>query len=442
MQLRISDGATTVSFATSGNLISEYVPKTTAGKKGTIDDVCQVALTGDLATRRTTWTTINRLFDQARRRAMTGMGGQVFVEFDAGDGFWRSEVVDGEMVPEKNTLDMGFAGTAMEAKLRFSRQPYWEGPEAELPLSNANGSGTGGRVVWNHNDGGTHQNYVEIAAGSVVGDLPAAMRLELVSLATDGLNYQTEYFVYHNVDSNPVILDHILEAESASGGSTVADANSSNGQYKSYSWAVQAETKLAEWALSTALLSACAGGQFALLARLSEGLASSYGLYVRFKLVTGDIYRTIWQGNLALAAKSLVVVDTVRLPPYLLNQANLKPIRLELYGLRQVAGTHTLELDFVQLSPVSGDGGWRRAISVERGIYQNERFVDDGINGEVYRVDTGGLKIGEFSSYGNGAKLIPNRTQRLYFLSQQDTNMRIAQTHSVRAYYRPRRQVI
>lgn len=443
-QLRISDGVTSVTFGESGDaLLAEYAPKSKAGRTGNIDDVAKVALGGSVATRRANWTTVNRLFDQARRYAETGMGLRVFVELDAGDGFWRSELSKGDLLTEKETLDGGLSGTAMLARLEFTRKPYWEGAEAELPLSNANGSGTGGRTIWNHNDGGTgHNNYLQIAAADVLGDLPAPIRLELTSVAVDGLSYQSEFFVYHNVDSNPASLTHIVEGESASsGGSTVSDANSSNGQYQSLSWSVQTETKLAEWTLSTALISACAGGQFALIARLTEGFASSLGLYVRFRLVTGDLYNTIWAGNLALVDGSLVVVDTVRLPPYLFNQGSQKPIRLEMYGLRQAAGTHTIKLDFIQLSPIN-DGGWRRARSIERGVYQTEKFVDDGIDGHVYRVDTGSLKIGEFAAYGDGVKLIPNRLQRLYILSQQGTNMRIAQTFSARAYYRPRRGVI
>ena len=284
-----------------------------------------------------------------------------------------------------------------------------------------------------------HENWVSIKAAGVTGDLPAPIKLQMYnSLDADAAD---EIFVFHNVYSTPASLDHFIEGEAATGVTVTAtpDATSCADFYGALTYTATTETLVATWAISTTELSYMAGGRFAVLARWAADFPYT-NMWLRLKLESSTA--VLWTGNLSLIpdTRQLHLLDTLRLPPYLAGQSALKGINMTLYALRAEAGAHTTKLDYLQLSPISGDGGWKRFLSVDNGVAYQEYFTHDDTDNITYRTDTSAKIIAEFADYGGPIMLIPNAVQKLY-MSSVDYNgdAHTNQTWTVKLWYRPRR---
>jgi len=290
-----------------------------------------------------------------------------------------------------------------------------------------------------------NENWVSIKAADVIGDLPAPIKAELYN-SKSGSDATDEIYIHHNVYSTPASLDHILEGEDATGATVtdIADGTSCGGFYAALAYTATVETLIAQWALSTTELSYMAGGRFALLARWAAAFPYT-DMWLRLKLTTDTTNTVLWEGNLSLIPddRTLHSLDIARLPPYLAGQANLKGINLRLYALRDQSGEHTIKLDCLQLSPISGDNGWKRFVSVEEGtagVAYQEYITHDDTEGYTYRTDTGAKIIAEFTDYGGPILLVPNTAQKLQFLSVDFNGLaKIDQTWTVKMWYRPRR---
>jgi len=284
-----------------------------------------------------------------------------------------------------------------------------------------------------------HENWVSIKAANVVGDLPAPIKLQLYN--SKDADAADEFYVFHNVYSTPASLDHVLEGEDATGATVtaVADGTSSDGFYGSLSYTATVETLIATWALSTTELTYMAGGRFAILARWAADFPYT-DMSLRLKLEgTSSV---LWTGNLnpILDTRQLHLLDTMRLPPYLAGQSALKGINLKLYALRNESGAHTIKLDYLQLSPISGQGGWKRFLSVDNGVAYQEYFTHDDTEGITYRTDTSSKIIAEFANYGGPIMLVPGAVQKLYMTScDYNGDAHVDQTWTTKLWYRPRR---
>jgi len=102
-----------------------------------------------------------------------------------------------------------------------------------------------------------------------------------------------------------------------------------------------------------------------------------------------------------------------------------------------------VNLDYLHLSPISGDGGWKRFKSVDDGIPYQGYFYHDATEGWSYSVGTGGKKRAEFTEYGGPIELVPGQNQRLYFVTCNEVGTAsISQTWTIKVWYRPRRSSI
>jgi hypothetical protein len=286
-----------------------------------------------------------------------------------------------------------------------------------------------------------HENYVTIdGINDMTGDLPAPIKLQMYN-SLNGSDAADDIYIYHNVHSTPTSLDHTYEGEDATGATVtaVADGTSSDGFYGSLAYAAQTETKIATWAISTTELTYMAGGYFAIIARWAATFPYS-DMYLRLKLEGAN--STLWEGDLRLVAETRYLwwLDSMQLPPYLAGQSNIKGINLVLYALRAQAGTHTIKLDFLQVSAISGSNGWLHFRSVDHGIEYQEYFTHDETEGFTYRTDTSSKLITEFTQYGGPLMLIPGYNQRLYFLTCDYNGVaEVDQSWTVKLWYRPRR---
>ena len=314
---------------------------------------------------------INRLLLRAKNFAESQAGSPVYIEmkFDEAS-WWRARVLDGRCTYTGSDMVHSWRSSTPAVSLSIERTP-WEGPETELPLTNNSGSGTGGRAVGNETSGAT-ENWVTVAGANVSGDLPALTRLELThTYATNP--FIKEIWLHHKVDS-PTSFAHFIQGESASGGSNTADATASGGSKKSLSWSGTAKTKLLEWTLPAASLNAMAGGYAHLLMR-HDGAA--YGdLYFQFQLRNPTGYTLIHDGSLTPFpnGNEMEILDNFRLPPGGLVSGSSNLI-LELYAQRLTSATHSLAIDFVQLSAIGPGNSWHKLVATGTGLRDRKSVV-------------------------------------------------------------------
>ena len=446
--LRITDSTTTIYLSEDDLYLGEYAPAVSLDN-APLRERLQVGFTRNINAIRGKVQAINRLFQQATNYQRTRTGNRVYVEFDPGNTgtYYRSELYNGRIEMTRETLGGEWGAANLELDMEWTRQPFWEGALTQLRLSNTSSTDNLTGITVNNRDDASGENWATIWGQDVEGDLPAPVKIQMLNATTDA-NATDEIYIFHNVYSAPLLFDPLIEGEASTDASATTDANSSAGAYGVLSWAATTETKIAEWALPSSDLDDAGGGRFAVLARWPAVFPYT-NASLRLKLETASTYNALWTGSLSLVApttdtqRELNLLDTLRLPPYLQGQSSLKSIILSLYALRATTDTHTINLDYLYLAPISGDAGWKRFVSVSNGVGIDETFIYDGTEGFIYKTDSAGDAIAEFTDYGGPILLVPDVDQRLHFLTCDYLGAaEVAQSWTVKAWYRPRRSSI
>lgn len=439
--LTVTDGTTTVTL--SGGLMS-YDQSTSSRSNMDEDKVSErmkIRVDGStIADVRTTIRTLALLFEQARRYNKNHVGNRVYLNYDPGNTgvTWRALLFNGVAVLDIEkaimmTWDSGF----LVIELQIEREP-WEGPETELALTNNGGTGTGGRSISN-NDYSTDDNWVTIAGSAVAGDMPARCRIELYhSYATNP--FQKYIWIHHKTDGL-TNFTHVLEAEDGSGGTTTVDANASGGNKKAISWAVTTLTKIWDETLTDSLINSINHGKVSVLIRIDD--VSYTDLYIKWVLRNTSGSTLVKDGSLTPipADRTFVDLGNVRLPPGETGGTN-GALLFELWAQRLSAGTHNLNLDYVQLSPIAPANSFRKLSALDGGLKYQETLVDDGIEGRVYRLSSS-KRITDFAVEGGPIMLFPGQDQKLIVTAMETAGAYYkAQTFTMRVYYRPRYRVI
>jgi hypothetical protein len=400
------------------------------------------ALAGAYATTTAAYRTLTALLLQARQRQAGAAVERVYLEYQraVGETTWRSEVLSGRASIDSSDVPFGLQGLdgTLLLDLAITRRYYWEGELAELPLANGSGSGTGGRVVYNHSDeegyGGEHENYVDINGDDVDGDLPTPLRLELMNLFDDSRNLAVVW-IAENLTCAPATLPHVIEAEDADGAVTVADAPAASGGYwAQYDFAGEGvEQEAFRWTLSSALLAAAGGSRLQILGRWNTDPAHYYRLRLEYQNLV------LWEGPVVAPDPYLSVATMALgappLPPYGVPEAAAE-IDLTLRMI-PITASGSIFLDYLQVTP--GDA-FAQLRSTAYGAEYSDTVVWDAIEGRLYTEASGG-NVSNWTRLGSVAmEAWPGRDVRLYFLQHTDNAYQasIMQALSVRAYYRPR----
>lgn len=275
-------------------------------------------------------------------------------------------------------------------------------------------------------------NYAEIAAADVDGSLPAPLRLEITNdyddVYRDGL-----VWVGHNVNSDPANLEHILQAEDATGETTTLSALVSGCAYKTCEWSGTTETDLLTWDLTTELLNYAASMPMRFLVRFTSNNPTQAWVRLKIKMAL----TTIWEGPLVLLSlNSIQELATTRVAPYLVGAVDMYPLTLVLSAKHPLDGAHALAIDYLQMTPLDG---WRKYEPRGYGFAYQTRIVDDGIEDILYVDWDPDGKTGHYIGYGEPIAVHPGKLQRLYFLHQGMTgNSDPRRTLTIKAFYRPR----
>ena len=448
--LSITDGTTTVTLSSGNQYLSRYTPET-AWNNEDVSERVMVGFTGATITDAlTTLRTISTLFEQARRWDKYKTGPRVFINFDPGatGTAYRSLLRGGNLNLNEKTLKEHWGGRNLELELEWTRQGFWEGPETALSMTSfATALNTTVSIMnKSDSDGG---NYVTIASTDIVlGDMPSPMKLTITDTTPLALMSMDMYevYIFHNVDSNPETFTHILEGESSSDVSGTASTDCSNGSYAALSWATTTDTFLCSWNISNTQVDAMAGGRFVVV--MAGPPSSGETKYVSIKIANTNAYgNPYYAGPKAQENKYFrgpTIIDTIRIPQALQSTTTYSGVRLELWGFSPTTDTHTIPLDFLLLGPVSSDGGWMRiksALGGAEGITLNEKFVVNEYDDAVY-VERSSQKSAELTLYGGPILLVPNKTQRLYFMISAYQGTLRWSTANINISYRPRYRVL
>ena len=447
MYLSISSGATEIVLSgTSPVRGCTYFPGTAQQQRGEwqpVTETAEVNLSGTAAAIRTVENNLNALFLLAAQRAATGAGERVFVNYkpvDADAVAYRSEITEGRVVWSTNPglRRLGDTSPFVQWAVIWTRAYWWEGALAEVSISaNGQAAATGGRTIYNNPANG---NWVQMAAAQVTGVLPTPAMIELTNTSGASKNLRKLFFSL-NAYSDPANFVIVLQGEARlSGGSVDSDASYSAGQ--ALGFVLSNTTTTFAWTLTQANLQRSMGRRVRILARFA---GTSGALYVTPQVRTSAGV-VLWSGDeisigplLYEAWKDLGVIP---LPPGGYDDA---------YGAQQLAlvfrGTGVGDLDVLQLSPLDS---YRYLEMPVPGVAvgNNAAAVHDGIEGRAY-VLTSGARTGLPTSFGGPLLLQPGVIQRIYTLWQIHAGATagvgdapIADTASVRLYYRPRRLTV
>jgi hypothetical protein len=385
-------------------------------------------------------------FDMARHHSIERVGPPVFLFFkrNAAADEGRSELMGGRVFIDERTIVDNHGdhkNPRVRVRIVWKRKPWWDLEEVELPLTNRNGTAvTGGLAIGNHHDG-TTDNFVTIADTAVEGGFPAAMRLQFKN-TTAGTNRANRLYVGCMNRSNVFDFAHIIQGQSSALGSSVSDAGASGGAYRTQSWSGTSETILFRWEIPQATLNVASGRYYRILLWLFSALAGSVtDLEVQWRLRLGAasiLSQTEWEP--LPTGRKLVESASIQLPPRPLGDGlegmNYYPLDLLLVARRLGGASTTLDVDFLQITPLDGYRSYR---SLGFQIDTDVVLVDDGVANHLYTIDwsTSGA-VSNYVANGPHIRLYPNHTNRLYFLVSGTTGDSISRTAEVQIYYRPR----
>lgn len=284
------------------------------------------------------------------------------------------------------------------------------------------------------------QNYVHIEGSAIDGALPAACRIEMTN-GDAGADLETVW-ISNNYLSEPEDFAHILEAEDSDTGSDTNNAGASSDEYRAYT-ITGTEAKATGWTLTTEQLAAAKSAYFRCVARFFDGTDIT-NVKMRIRVYYGSqlLYnggQVEFDDTYAGISRLWREIDTVQLPPYLLEGAATVDLSLQLWAITTSAGNKTLNLDCIMLMPVNK---YRKLRSLS-GVAQNSVLIDDGIK-ELYYQTVSSEYVRDIVAEGESIMLWPAIDNRLYFIQHSETANTADRDRliTVKVFYRERRATL
>lgn len=445
MLLRITDGTTTVNLNDTAPVLGcvyfPLAPNPEAPDEPIVEPV-ELKLSGTVAAIRSTLRAINLLLLGALERSEQEVGPRVFIWYSPvdTDNIWRSElqrgVVDWSDDKKLRNLADSAAATVV-VTLNWVRQPFWEDQLTQATLTNGNGSNnTSGLTIRLHDDGTAgHDNYVEIDAAEVGGDLLAPVEIRLKNTVGSGANYRNFYLANNWFGTT---MPHMLEGESrdAGFGTIQSSALASNGQYVALSVTGTLEVP---WSIPTAVLQKTQGRYLRVLAKFFF-FDGSANVFVRAKIK--DPANTV---TLAEAEEEVKLtpnagyIQNLGVLPFPPGGFNLASAIHKLVLAIRTETLQTVSVDFMQLTPTFPPGCYREIRQLGNQLLNNEELVDDGIENNSYITNGGNHFL--LAPKTGPLMLWPNRTQRIYVLAD-GTDVTLDHTLQVKVFFRARRATV
>lgn len=381
---------------------------------------------------------------RAERHQKTGSGSPVYVcmqPYGTTASAYRSELLSGKIDMDENSLGWRWNRGVIDVVFAFTRRHYWEGDEATVIL--ANQSGTGSRItIRNENLSGSN-NYVEIAASAVLGEVPTPAKIVLRNDSASSMDTRKFYF-WHNVVNSPQSFTHFWQAESASmgtSGSIVSNAVYSGASAIAVpvSSSISSTNTIAKFALSGSFLDACAGGNFLVIGKMGNDISANASVYAkvsaRFPQSTG--LTTIGEGleTRLSSTTNFQTFGTIRLPPA--GRGSGAYADLALWLTVRSSASFNFYLDYIQIVPVDTGYAYIDQLGYS---WASGLAVFDYIENEHYlSSSTYTTKAPIMVAGGVPIMLYPSEVQRLYFSVSDANAFYVHRNLNIEMKYRPRR---
>lgn len=446
--IRISDGITTVTLSDGiTGYPMDYVPKTRLAYEDTVTEKITVLLLGGYESVRGNIELLNRLLQQAQDYQEDGSADRVFIErqLHTDEDWWRSEIVEGVVLLDPDAFDVLHKNGLMQIDIAFTRRNWWEGAEAQVPLSNGHGTdNTSGLTIYNQdyeNVTGTivYNNWVTIAEGIIEGDLPAPTRIEYT--CTSAFTEPQDIWIGVNA-YDPVNFVNIVDGSGGDAEFSAAPGGGGAG-YSSTDLDDTTETLIVGAAYNGSGLTAFGGKFYKPFIRVWTDADATLRLKIKAGISETNIYSDTSEfQNFDIDSSDITMVEmpAFKMPPNLSNLADLLQVGIRLYG-KTASPPVTVYFDYFQLVPLES---WRRVYyenKLDSIVYKS--LVDDGIDNRLYAIYADVYKDGSPFGYNHPITLVPNKLQRIYFMwlgaaaggYSHDTRGQA----TIKLYYRPRR---
>jgi hypothetical protein len=358
------------------------------------------------------------------------------------EGAYRARIRKAWLFPLHASAAQRQSG-AQVVRLFLQRDPYFEGAETEIALTNNFGSNmTGGLDIYNTCDtyepvmGKDRCNWVQLP-GSLVGGVAAPIKLQYTLQPGSAWGSQRLWISQFICGYEPVAYAGVIEVETSAGGVVVPGAADytlySEGYGKQFSltssWA-----PVASWTLSQAELQKL-NGRFVHAVGAFQGNVVSDELYLKLDVLSGStvVYTA---SPVRCNADGYQEIGTLPLPGMPLLGASPQALSLRLQGRRSNTGL-PLTLDALYLLP---SDAWR-ILDSSVAPAANESIMDNPIDAQLYLQKTSG-RVNTVSAAGAAPVAIPGMVSRLYFLARNGSTVDPRINAKVRAWYRPRKEVL
>lgn len=428
IQLSFVYGATTLNLQANGiRVLDGYYPA--SGKeRASLTEQIELLVTGTSAERLAAVESIRAALRNARDYPSGSNCTYLHYAVDGTETAWRSRVMDGD-VDFDERLNKRWQHGRLRVHLVVQRDPFWEATaETAVSIANGNGSGTGGIRVYSY---GGHavvdtsyykDNWIDIAAGVIDGDLPAPVRLEFQNYRC----LKMRMGVQHKGDPDGV-TGHFADAGAkAFSGTTLSS--------------------LDYFSLTAAQLAAM-DGYYRVIARLT-----SHGAYTDLLLSAGFyLYGRVFFGPQINAYLKLIVdLGVIRIPPAELDTTDVSlSILLSLYGQRRTAGSHSVAFDSLQLIPADSYAEFSFPSDVVPYLFgaSYRAYYNSYLGGEAYQeyLDGGTTwKVERMYMTRGGLYLEPGKQQRIWFqpFAELSPNVTDSGYWIQKLWYRPRKAAL
>jgi len=415
MKLKLS-GKTDLVLSSTNSIVVEFTPGSAPVETKEVETIAGILLLGTRSTVQETVSKIEDYFDSARRAQKDLTLPKIYLEADTGGGYVRSEILDGVLDTETDYFDR-VARNHVPARIWVKRKNYWEGGEAQIPLTNENGTdNTTGLTVYNTNDGtgaapSKRVNYVGIDGDDVDGSIPTQPRIEIQSTYSASRLY--DIWVGRSLDDTTNPFQWFIPHETT----------------KNYTGDNETQVSLTE--LDSTFLNGAKGGHYRIFTKVHYGyqdLRLNVGLYYPASVALTPMQKA---PEIVQNYGHVIDLGTLQLPPWLPGLTGFSPVGLRL-GARRTGGFDQLFFDYF-LFPANA---FRQLTPRGYGLSNGVRLSDDGITETTW---TSG-KTGIYSGYGDWITLVPGKNQKLLFLTKTWTGgYEDDITMKIKVYYRPRR---
>ena len=367
----------------------------------------------------------------------------VYLEFQAtaASTVYRSQIIAGSLEwdsdPIRHKLDN--ATNTVSVNVTITRVDFWEGTETEIPLSTqAQSEASGGRTVWNNDNATANNNYCQIAANRVIGDLPAPVKLRIAQYTVGSIGWRS-FYVGNNVFSAPASADVWLLGSESLGGAT-------------FSWGaggISHNSLMFVFNLSPALLTQTRGRPFRILAAFTSATAGMYwraGIYSNYEnfFLPVRVGRERYNSDAAGAiANKLIDLGALPIPA---GGYNVAPGGAALVISARCATAGSVNLDFVNLMASQVTDEFNSFLAFEQLGYSVDwtEYVDiDGIDNTGGGYYSGGTKVaGSVKMHTDYLYVWPGKQQRIHVLYDEGATFTAGRQMNVSIFYRPRVRTI